>query len=82
MIGVAAATGAVLGWVAAGSRERRHRERLFSASPLRRMAALGWLERQASPSTLHLLRDYLAWERHPMLRRRASRLARRFEATL
>lgn len=82
VIGMAAAAGLALGWMTAGARERRHRGRLFSPSPLRRLAALGWLERQASPSTLHLLRDYLAWERQPMLRRRASRLVRRFEATL
>ncbi len=82
LMGAAAIAGAALGWAVAGVRERRHRGRLFDPRPLRRLAALGWLEQQPSASTLHLLRDYLAWERQPMLRRRASRLARRLEATL
>jgi hypothetical protein len=32
--------------------------------------------------TVRLLRDYLAWERQPMLRRRAEAIVRRMEATL
>jgi hypothetical protein len=74
--------GVALGWAAAGGRERRHRSDLFHPSPLRRLAALGWLEGQPGAETLRLLRDYLAWERVPLLQRRAGGLLRRFEATL
>lgn len=74
--------GAALGWAAAGGWERKNRGDLFHPRPLRRLAALGWLERQPGAETLGLLRDYLVWERAPLLRRRASALLRRFEATV
>jgi hypothetical protein len=32
--------------------------------------------------TVRLLRDYLEWERHPVLRRRARGIVRRMEAAL
>jgi hypothetical protein len=78
----AVVAGIALGWAAAGRRERHHRADLFHPRPLRRLAALGWLEGQASAETLRLLRDYLVWERVPLLQRRAGGLLRRFEATL
>jgi hypothetical protein len=74
--------GVALGWAVAGGRERSHRSDLFHRRPLRRLAALGWLEGQPGAETLRLLRDYLAWERVPLLQRRAGGLLRRFEATL
>ena len=74
--------GVALGWAAAGHREHLHRRDLFHPRPLRRLAALGWLEQQPGADTLRLLRDYLAWERIPLLQRRAGGLLRRFEATL
>ena len=74
--------GVALGWAAAGYREHHHRRDLFHPRPLRRLAALGWLEQQPGADTLRLLRDYLAWERIPLLQRRAGGLLRRFEATL
>jgi hypothetical protein len=77
-----ALVGFVAGWAVAGVRERRHRGELFDARPLRRLAAIGWLESEASAASLPLLRDYLTWEPHPMLQRRATRLLRRLEATL
>lgn len=77
-----AVLGVVAGWTVAGMRERRHRSGLFHPSPLRRLAALGWLEGKGTAATLPLLRDYLTWEAHPLLRRRATRLLGRLEATL
>lgn len=77
-----AVMGAVAGWMLAQRRLERHRRDLFSGRPLRRLAALGFLAGQDGVETVRLLRDYLAWERHPMLRRRAEAIVRRMEATL
>jgi hypothetical protein len=74
--------GAVLGLFLAQYSMDRHREALFSAQPLRRLSALGYLNGHPSVETVRLLRDYLSWERHPMLRRRAERIVRRMEAQL
>ena len=60
----------------------RHRRDLFSGRPLRRLSALGYLSGHPSVDTVHLLNDYLAWETHPMLLRRAQAIARRMEAKL
>ncbi len=60
----------------------RHREDLFSSRPLRRFAALGNLAATEGVETAALLRDYLQWERHPALRRRAGAILRRMESAL
>ncbi|UCG86952.1 MAG: hypothetical protein JSW71_24190 [Gemmatimonadota bacterium] len=60
----------------------RHRKQLFSGRPLRRLSALGYLNSHPSVEAVHLLQDYLAWEQHPMLRRRAEAIVRRMEAKL
>lgn len=78
----AAAAGMVGGWVFAQQRLVRHSRDLFSPRPLRRLAALGFLAGQNGVETIRLLRDYLAWETRPMLRRRATNIVRRMEATL
>jgi hypothetical protein len=77
-----AAAGVVGGWMFAQQRLVRHRRDLFSPRPLRRLAALGFLAGQNGVETIRLLRDYLAWETRPMLRRRATNIVRRMEATL
>jgi hypothetical protein len=74
--------GAALGLMLAQYSMDRHREALFSPQPLRRLSALGYLTGHPSVETVRLLRDYLSWERHPMLRRRAERMVRRMEAQL
>ena len=74
--------GAAAGWLLAQRRLTYHRRDLFSPRPLRRLAALGFLAGQNEVETVRLLRDYLAWERQPMLRRRAEAIVRRMEATL
>jgi hypothetical protein len=74
--------GASAGWLAAQRRLTYHRRDLFSPRPLRRLAALGFLAGQNEVETVRLLRDYLAWERQPMLRRRAEAIVRRLEATI
>ncbi|UCD23497.1 MAG: hypothetical protein JSW51_10675 [Gemmatimonadota bacterium] len=60
----------------------RHRRQLFSGRPLRRLSALGYLKSHPSVESVHLLQDYLTWEKHPVLRRRAEAIARRMEAKL
>jgi hypothetical protein len=49
---------------------------------MRRLAALGYLAGQGGVETARLLRDYLAWERHQALRRRAETILRRLESNL
>ena len=61
----------------------RHRRNLFSAHPLRRLAALGYLAgHEASIDAVQLLRDFIAWERRPLLRRRAALILERMERQL
>ena len=80
MIGLAVGTTA--GALLAQHSMDRHRRQLFSGRPLRRLSALGYVNSHPSVEAVHLLQDYLAWERHPVLRRRAEAIARRMEAKL
>ena len=77
-LGVGAAVGAMLAQQSIG----RHRRDLFSDRPLRRLSALGYLNSSPSVDSVHLLHDYLAWETHPVLRRRAKAVVKRMEAKL
>lgn len=61
----------------------RHRRDLFNPHPIRRLAALGYLGREpASVDNVLLLRDFMAWERQPLLRRRAASVIERMEDSL
>lgn len=76
-----------LGGVAAGSlmwsrMQRQYRRDLFSKSPLRRVAALGYLRARPTVNTAQLLREYVAWEPRAILRQRGVRMLKRLEATL
>ena len=55
---------------------------LFSSSPVRRFAALGYLNGRPSAGTARLLRDYIRWESHPILRRRGEQVLRQVERSL
>lgn len=57
-----------------------NRSGLFSRHPVRRFAAISYLGARPSVDTVRLLRDYLAWESNPLLRRRARRVLRTVEA--
>jgi hypothetical protein len=61
---------------------RRSRRDLFSKNPVRRLAALGYLGGRPGIDTARILTDYVDWERHPLLRRRAKMILRRMRATL
>jgi hypothetical protein len=76
------AAGIVGGWMLAQRRLATHQRDLFSPRPLRRLAALGYLAGQTGVDTIRVLRDYLAWERQPVLRRRAQVILRGLESTL
>lgn len=70
------------GWLLGQRELAAQRANLFSPSPVRRYAALGFLAGQEDVETARVLRDYLSWERQPMLRRRGEGILRRLEATL
>jgi hypothetical protein len=80
--GGAAMLGLATGWMLAQRRIGTHRQDLFSGRPLRRLAALGFLAGREEIETVRLLRDYLAWERQPMLRRRAESILKRMETAI
>ena len=76
--------GVVAGLVLWSVQMRRSRRDLFSQSPVKRLAALGYLGGQAGADleSVHLLTEYVAWERHPVLRRRGERLMQRMTGRL
>lgn len=61
---------------------QRSRRELFSKSPMRRLAALGYLGGQPGAETARLLVEYVDWEQRPMLRKRGRHLLRRMNAYL
>jgi len=79
---VGALAGTAAGFMAAQRQLRRHHADLFSPRAVERFAALGYLAGQQGAETVRLLRDYLAWESQPLLRRRAEAVVRRMEAAL
>ena len=79
---LSALAGITLGWALAQRYLDRHQAALFSPHRRRRHAALGYLAGRPAPDTLRLLRDYLSWERHPVLRRRARRIVQELERSL
>ena len=62
--------------------QRQYRRDLFSRFPLRRLAALSYLRGRPTVNTARLLREYVAWERSPILRRRGVNVMRRIEKKL
>lgn len=82
MVGLGLAVGAAVGLVGWSLAQRRHRRSLFHPEKLRRLAALGYLRAHPSVDSARLLRDYLQWEPHPLLRRRARGVLRRTERAL
>lgn len=60
----------------------RSRQGLFSRSPVRRFAAISYLATRPSVDTARLLRDYVRWEPHPLLRRRGRQALAAVEASL
>jgi hypothetical protein len=78
---------AFVGGLAAGSllwsrMQRQYRRNLFSRSPFMRVAALGYLRAKPSVNTAQILREYIAWEPRPILRRRGARMLKHLETSL
>lgn len=82
LIALGLAVGVTVGFFGWGALARRHRTALFHPRPVRRLAALGYLRAHPSVDSARLLRDYLQWEKLPLLRRRARRVLRRTERML
>ena len=74
--------GLTLGALVWSQQVHQHRRGLFSATPLRRLAALGYLGGQPSVDAARLVRDYMEWEPLPALRRRAQQVLRQIERAL
>ena len=80
---LAVAAAAAMGVLLVRDQISRSRRDLFSPHPLRRLAALEYLGGvPASVDTVLLLRDFLAWERRPLLRKRAQAVLLRLEDAL
>ena len=80
---LAAAAASVLGVLFVRDQMSRHRRDLFSSRPLRRLAALGYLAgSEPSVDAVRLLRDYIAWEQQPLIRRQAIQVLNKMERAL
>lgn len=80
---LAVAAVAALGTLLVRDQISRHQRDLFSPHPLRRLAALGYLGgRPASVDLVLLLRDFIASESRPLIRKRATAILNRMEETL
>lgn len=77
-----AAALSVVGLLFARDQVTRHRNDLFSPHPLRRLAALAYLRAHPDINNVLLLRDFLAWEERPMLRKRAASILQGMEEQL
>jgi len=74
--------GLTIGLLVWSTQIRRCRRDLFSKSPVRRLAALGYIRGRPGVDAARLLTEYVSWERRPGLRRRAELLLRRMQSNL
>jgi hypothetical protein len=80
---LAVAAVAAMGVLLVRDQISRSRRDLFSQHPLRRLAALEYLGGvPASVDTVLLLRDFLVWEKRPLLRKRAQGVLAQLEEAL
>lgn len=77
LLGLGLVVGTTVGMVGWSTQLRKHRRALFHGDKFRRLAALGYLRAHPSVDSERLLRDYLQWESHPLLRRRAHGILQR-----
>ena len=74
--------GVVAGTIVWSRQMHLSRQQLFSPSPWRRLAALGYLSGRPGHDTVRLLTDYVRWEQHGPLRKRGERLLRQMQLQL
>lgn len=74
--------GAIVGAIAWNSQMHRSRRDLYNPNPWRRLAALGYLAGNPGMDTMRVLTDYMDWEKHAGLKRRAARLRSRMQIRL
>ncbi len=74
--------GVVVGLIVWSQQTRRSRRDLFSDTPWRRLAALGYLRSHPTLHGVRLLRDYVSWEQRPGLRLTAQQILKRMEQSL
>ena len=74
--------GVVAGLIVWSMQMSRSRRDLFSASAIRRLAALGYLGGHPGVETAQILTEYMRWEKTPSLRKRAERLLGRMQRYL
>lgn len=80
---VAVGVAATVGTLIVRDQLERHQRGLFSPRALRRFAVLSHIAgANASVELVQLLRDFVAWEQRPLLRRRAAHILDRMERTL
>lgn len=82
LVGIGFIGGFAAGLAVWGTLVQRSKRDLFSRSPVRRLAALGYLGGRPGVETARLLADYVRWETRPALRKRGERLLRRMNAYL
>ena len=68
--------GAALGTFLSSMIQHNSRRELFSARPFRRYMALTYLRTRGDVETAQLLREYVAWESSPALKKRGQRILR------
>jgi hypothetical protein len=74
--------GLIIGLLVWSAQIRRCRRDLFSRSPVRRLAALGYISGRPGIDAVRLLTEYVSWERRAVLRRRGEKLLRRMQTEL
>lgn len=75
-------SGAACGAIVWARLQRQYRRDLFNRNAVRRVAALGYLKSKPTVESVRLLREYIGWERNPLLRHRGAKLLKRIEANL
>ncbi|MBA2688221.1 MAG: hypothetical protein H0U64_08985 [Gemmatimonadaceae bacterium] len=75
-------SGAACGAIVWTRLQQQYRRDLFNKNAVRRVAALGYLRAKPTVDSVRLLREYIGWERNPLLRHRGAKLLKRIEANL
>lgn len=75
-------SGAACGALVWTKLQRQYRRDLFNKNVVRRVAAFGYLRARPTVGSVQLLREYIGWERNPLLRHRGSKLLKKIEANL